>query len=142
MVAIGTDYNILMIARLREEAADGNDPRAAADLAVEHAGPSVVSAGVILAGTFGSLLLAGVAFLTQMGMAVTVGIVLAAFVISVFLVPAVTALIGTRAWWPGRIERQAPATAAEPAADGDGAGQEERVEPTGNGSVRSRSRRL
>jgi putative drug exporter of the RND superfamily len=107
VVAIGTDYNILMIARLREEAADGHDPRAAADLAVEHAGPSVVSAGVILAGTFGSLLLAGVAFLTQMGVAVTVGIILAAFVISVFLVPAVTALIGARAWWPGRAGRPA-----------------------------------
>ena len=50
VVAIGTDYNILMIARLREAAAAGNEPRAAADLAVEHAGPSVVSAGVILAG--------------------------------------------------------------------------------------------
>jgi RND superfamily putative drug exporter len=113
VVAIGTDYNILMIARLREEAAAGNDPRAAADLAVEHAGPSVASAGVILAGTFGSLLLAGVTFLTQMGVAVTVGIVLAAFVISVFLVPAVTALIGTRAWWPGRVDRHAPAAAAD-----------------------------
>jgi RND superfamily putative drug exporter len=142
VVAIGTDYNILMIARLREEAADGNDPRQAADLAVEHAGPSVVSAGVILAGTFGSLLLARVAFLTQMGAAVTVGIVLAAFVISVFLVAAVTALIGTRAWWPGRIQRRAPATVAEPEAAGGGAGQEGRVEPTGNGSVRARSRRL
>jgi uncharacterized membrane protein YdfJ with MMPL/SSD domain len=42
---------ILMIARLREEAADGNPPREAAALAVEHAGPSVVSAGVILPGT-------------------------------------------------------------------------------------------
>jgi uncharacterized membrane protein YdfJ with MMPL/SSD domain len=45
VVAIGTDYNILMIARLPEEAAAGNEPRPAADLAVEHAGPSVVSAG-------------------------------------------------------------------------------------------------
>jgi RND superfamily putative drug exporter len=115
VVAIGTDYNILMIARLREEAAAGSDPRAAADLAVEHAGPSVVSAGVILAGTFGSLLLAGVAFLTQMGVAVTVGIVLAAFVISVFLVPAVTALIGTRAWWPGRLDQPTLGHAADPA---------------------------
>ena len=120
VVAIGTDYNILMIARLREEAAEGHDPRTAADLAVEHAGPSVVSAGVILAGTFGSLLLAGVAFLTQMGAAVTVGIILAAFVISVFLVPAVTALIGTRAWWPSRIDRGGAPAAAAPAAAGDG----------------------
>jgi putative drug exporter of the RND superfamily len=135
VVAIGTDYNILMIARLREEAAAGNEPRAAADLAVEHAGPSVVSAGVILAGTFGSLLLARVAFLTQMGTAVTVGIVLAAFVISVFLVPAVTALIGHRAWWPGRIDRPL-------AGHGADLDQVARVEPTGNGSVRSRSPRL
>jgi putative drug exporter of the RND superfamily len=135
VVAIGTDYNILMIARLREEAAAGNEPRAAADLAVEHAGPSVVSAGVILAGTFGSLLLAGVAFLTQMGTAVTVGIVVAAFVISVFLVPAVTALIGHRAWWPGRIHRPLAGHASEPDQLG-------RVEPTGNGSARSRSTRL
>jgi RND superfamily putative drug exporter len=135
VVAIGTDYNILMIARLREEAADGNPPREAAALAVEHAGPSVVSAGVILAGTFGSLLLAGVAFLTQMGAAVTVGIVLAAFVISVFLVPAVTALIGQRAWWPGRIDRPLAGHVGEPDQLG-------RVEPTGNGSARSRSTRL
>ena len=135
VVAIGTDYNILMIARLREEAAAGNEPRAAADLAVEHAGPSVVSAGVILAGTFGSLLLAGVAFLTQMGTAVTVGIILAAFVISVFLVPAVTALIGQRAWWPGRIDRPLAGHVSEPDQLG-------RVEPTGNGSARSRSTRL
>jgi RND superfamily putative drug exporter len=138
VVAIGTDYNILMIARLREEAADGNPPRKAAALAVEHAGPSVVSAGVILAGTFGSLLLAGVAFLTQMGVAVTVGIVLAAFVISVFLVPAVTALIGTRAWWPGRVERRDPGglgTGATTVTPGQPAEPEEAAEP-----ARDRSR--
>jgi RND superfamily putative drug exporter len=131
VVAIGTDYNILMIARLREEAAAGNDPRAAADLAVEHAGPSVVSAGVILAGTFASLLLAGVTFLTQMGTAVTVGIVLAAFVISVFLVPAVTALIGQRAWWPGRIDRPIPGAGAHgPEPAGEPAAERPAAEPT------------
>jgi putative drug exporter of the RND superfamily len=101
VVAIGTDYNILMIARLREEAREGNDPRTAADLAVEHAGPSVGAAGLILAGTFGSLMLAGLAFLTQMGFAVSSGIVISAFVMSMFLVPSVTALLGHKAWWPG-----------------------------------------
>ncbi|MGE5827987.1 MAG: MMPL family transporter [Micromonosporaceae bacterium] len=101
VVAIGTDYNILMIARLREEAREGNDPRTAADLAVEHAGPSVGAAGLILAGTFGSLLLAGLAFLTQMGFAVSTGIIISAFVMSMFLVPSVTALLGHTAWWPG-----------------------------------------
>ncbi|MBB4908223.1 MMPL family transporter [Actinophytocola algeriensis] len=105
VVAIGTDYNILMIARLREEAKLGHDPRTAADLAVEHGGPSVGAAGVILAGTFASMLLAGVSFLMEMGFAVSVGILIAAFVMSMFLVPSLTALLGHAAWWPGHGDR-------------------------------------
>jgi putative drug exporter of the RND superfamily len=101
VVAIGTDYNILMIARLREEARLGNDPRKSADLAVEHGGPSVASAGLILAGTFASMMLAGIAFLSEMGFAVSIGIAISAFVMSMFLVPSVTALLGHAAWWPG-----------------------------------------
>jgi RND superfamily putative drug exporter len=117
VVAIGTDYNILMIARLREEAREGNDPRTAADLAVEHAGPSAGAAGLILAGTFGSLMLAGLAFLTQMGFAVSIGIVISAFVMSMFLVPSLTALLGHVAWWPGHGDAapHAETRPAEPA---------------------------
>ncbi|HEV7707501.1 MAG TPA: MMPL family transporter [Asanoa sp.] len=113
VVAIGTDYNILMIARLREEARLGHDPRTAADLAVEHAGPSVGAAGLILAGTFASMMLAGIAFLVEMGFAVSIGILIAAFVMAMFLVPSVTALVGRRAWWPGHADA-APPTPAEP----------------------------
>ncbi|MDG4832711.1 MMPL family transporter [Solwaraspora sp. WMMD1047] len=115
VVAIGTDYNILMIARLREEARLGNDPRTAADLAVEHGGPSVGAAGLILAGTFASMMLAGVAFLTEMGFAVAVGIAISAFVMSMFLVPSITALLGHKAWWPGHGD--APRDAAHPPTD-------------------------
>jgi RND superfamily putative drug exporter len=117
VVAIGTDYNILMIARLREEARLGNDPRTAADLAIEHGGPSVGAAGLILAGTFASMMLGGIAFLTEMGFSVSVGILLSAFVMSMFLVPSVTALLGHKAWWPGHgdeVDRRAAAPAAEP----------------------------
>jgi putative drug exporter of the RND superfamily len=105
VVAIGTDYNILMIARLREEAREGREPREAAAVGLEHAGPTVAAAGLILAGTFGILMLAPISFLQQMGFAVAVGIVLSAFVMSMFLVPALTALIGHRAWWPGHGDR-------------------------------------
>jgi putative drug exporter of the RND superfamily len=105
VVAIGTDYNILMIARLREEARLGNDPRTAADLAVEHGGPSVGSAGLILAGTFASMMLGGISFLVEMGFAVSIGIAIAAFVMSMFLVPSLTALLGHRAWWPGHGDK-------------------------------------
>lgn len=95
----------LMVARLREEAQEGHEPREAAALAVEHAGPSIGAAGVILAGTFGSLMFAGIAMMTQMGFAVSIGICIAACVMSRFLVPSVTALVGHAAWWPGHADR-------------------------------------
>jgi len=113
VLAIGTDYNILMIARLREEARAGNEPRSAAALGVQHAGPSVAAAGLILAGTFAVLALAPVSFLQQIGFSVAAGILLSAFVMSMFLVPALTALIGNTAWWPGHgdVHRGAAQTA-------------------------------
>ncbi|MEU0540854.1 MMPL family transporter [Nocardia sp. NPDC005978] len=101
VVALGTDYNILMVARLREEAREGHDPHRAAALAFKHAGPTVAAAGVILAGTFASMMLAGNNVLSQMGFAISVGIAIAAFVMAMFFTPAVTALIGRAAWWPG-----------------------------------------
>jgi RND superfamily putative drug exporter len=101
VVALGTDYNILMIARLREQAQSGMSPRQAAADAVRHAGPAIASAGLILAGTFASLTLAGNSVLEQLGFAVSCGIALAAFVMAMFFSPALTALIGNRAWWPG-----------------------------------------
>jgi RND superfamily putative drug exporter len=106
VVAIGTDYNILMISRLREEAREGRDPREAASRAVRHAGPTVAAAGFILAATFATLMLAGNSLLTEMGFAVSFGIVVAAFVMAMFFTPSLTALIGHAAWWPGHQDRK------------------------------------
>ena len=105
VVALGTDYNILMIARLREEAREGRDARQAAAIALRHTGPTIAAAGLILAGTFASLMLAGNTILSQVGFAVSCGIVLAAFVMAMFFSPGITALIGHRAWWPGHADR-------------------------------------
>jgi putative drug exporter of the RND superfamily len=102
VVAIGTDYNILMTTRLREEMQEGNDPRTAADLAVEHAGPTVVSAGIILAGTFASLGLTGISLLVQLGATIAIGVIIVSFVMATVLVPSLSALIGKRVWWPGQ----------------------------------------
>lgn len=113
VLAIGTDYNILMTARLREEAKEGHDPRTAAALAVQHGGPTVAAAGLILAGTFSVMMLAPVSMLQQMGFSVAIGIALSAFVMSTFLVPGITAMLGHRAWWPGHGDepkKQPPAT--------------------------------
>ncbi|MFD0901625.1 MMPL family transporter [Actinomadura sediminis] len=110
VLAIGTDYNILMTARLREEAKEGHEPRKAAALAVQHGGPTVAAAGLILAGTFSVMLLASVSMLQQMGFSIALGIALSAFVMAIFLVPGVTALLGHRAWWPGRMGPKEPAS--------------------------------
>ena len=112
VVALGTDYNILMIARLREQAKEGMDPRQAAAIALRHAGPAIGAAGLILAGTFASLTLAGNTILSQIGFAVSCGIALAAFVMAMFFSPSLTALIGRRAWWPGHADK--PRTPAAP----------------------------
>ena len=101
VMAIGTDYNILVIARLREESREGKSPREAARQAVKHAGPTVAAAGVILAGTFALLAVSPISFMAQIGFGVAMGITLAAFVMSAFLVPGLTAVLGHAAWWPG-----------------------------------------
>ena len=112
VVALGTDYNILMISRLREEAREGKSPREAAAEAVKHAGPTIAAAGLILAGTFASLMLAGQSLLSTMGFAISFGIVMAAFVMSMFFTPALTALIGHAAWWPGHADEAKPELAS------------------------------
>lgn len=102
VVAVGTDYSILMTARLREESLAGRSPREVAERGVEHGGPAVAAAGIILAGTFTSLLLTGIASLMQIGLAVSSGIIIASLVMATLLVPSITTLLGHRAWWPGR----------------------------------------
>jgi RND superfamily putative drug exporter len=109
VTAIGTDYNILVMARIREELRDGRAPREAARLAITHAGPSVAAAALLLGGTFASLTISGVPFFVQIGVAVTLGIALVSGVVSLLLVPALTTWLGRVAWWPGTRD-----TVAEP----------------------------
>jgi RND superfamily putative drug exporter len=108
VASMGGDYNILMIARVREEIAEGATPREAAARAVRRSGPAVTAAGIVLAGSFAALLLD--TSLAQIGFAVALGIFLSAFVMAGLLVPALTALFGRRAFWPARAA--VPATAA------------------------------
>jgi RND superfamily putative drug exporter len=114
VVALGTDYNILMTARLREEMLAGKPVRVAVADAVRHVAPAIGAAGLVLASSFGTLMLESDASSRQMGFAMAFGILLASFVVSSTLVPAVTALLGRRAWWPSRAVGERPRPAAEP----------------------------
>jgi RND superfamily putative drug exporter len=106
VVAIGTDYNILMATRLREEFNNGREPHDAVHESVLHNAPTITTAGLILAGTFASLLLTGIQSLQEIGFGVAIGVILAANVLSTRLVPAIAALRGWKFWWPHQRQHQ------------------------------------
>jgi RND superfamily putative drug exporter len=106
VVAIGTDYNILMTARVREELRAGKEPAEAVGLAIAHGAPTVAAAGIILAGTFASLLLTGITTLTELGSGVAIGIIVAAFVMAPRLVPAMSGMRRWHFWWPGSLDHR------------------------------------
>jgi RND superfamily putative drug exporter len=102
VVALGTDYNILMTARLREEMLAGRPVREAVAEAVRRVAPAVGAAGLVLASSFATLVLDAGETSRQQGFAMAFGILLASLVVSSMLVPALTAVAGRRAWWPRR----------------------------------------
>jgi RND superfamily putative drug exporter len=102
VVAIGTDYNILMSSRLREEFLKGASTKVSARIAITNDAPTVASAGIILSLTFASLMLAGLDNLTELGFGVAVGILIAGFVMAPVMIPALSTLEGRGFWWPRR----------------------------------------
>jgi putative drug exporter of the RND superfamily len=117
VVALGTDYNILMSSRLREEQRRTKSVRGATAAAVSHAAPAIAAAGLILASSFGTLAIYHDQGTKQMGFAMATGILIASFVVSSLLVPSIAALVGRRAGWPrvrGRLARVPASTAEAP----------------------------
>ena len=114
VVAIGTDYNMLISDRLREEFATGAAPRQAVAAAIRHAAPPIAAAGLVLATSFGTLMIYDDHSTQEMGFGMALGIVFASLVVSTLLVPALTALAGKRAWWPSQIAREPNHRSQEP----------------------------
>ena len=99
LVALGSDYNIFLMSRVREESAT-RGLRPGIRAASARTGTVITSAGLILAGTFGALVTSPLQLLFQVGLAVALGVLIDTFVVRSLLVPAITAFIGERAWWP------------------------------------------
>jgi RND superfamily putative drug exporter len=99
LVALGVDYNIFLMTRAREEAAQ-RGTREGVLAALESTGGVVTGAGLILAGTFATLTLLPLEQLVQIGATVAIGVLLDTFVVRALLIPAITYLLGERAWWP------------------------------------------
>ncbi|HWE61948.1 MAG TPA: MMPL family transporter, partial [Chloroflexota bacterium] len=108
LIGLSTDYNILLISRVREEARRGGDYRAAVAMAVERTGGIITTCGLVLAGSFGTLMLASVTGLRELGFAVAFGVLLDTLLLRTVLVPALVVLMGERSWFPGRLVVAAP----------------------------------
>jgi putative drug exporter of the RND superfamily len=124
LVALGIDYNIFLMARVREEALrHGTRQGMLRGLAVT--GAVITSAGVVLAGTFSILGSLPLVFLTELGFIIAFGVLLDTLVVRSVLVPALVFDIGPRVWWPSTLaqsmERRLPhyhETQPEPASGG------------------------
>ena len=99
LVALGVDYTIFLMSRVREEARV-HGTREGVLRALSATGPVITSAGMILAGTFAVLMTLPVTFAFNIGFMVAVGILLDTFVVRTIMVPAAVELFGDRVWWP------------------------------------------
>jgi RND superfamily putative drug exporter len=103
-MALGEDYNILVMSRIREETHTAPTMQEAVTKAVGITGTTVTSAGLILAGTFAILgLVGGDSSVEQIGYSVAFGILLDTFFVRTLLVPAIAALLGDWNWWPSKL---------------------------------------
>jgi putative drug exporter of the RND superfamily len=102
LVALGVDYNIFLMTRVREEART-HGTREGTLRALVATGGVVTGAGLILAGTFATLCLLPLEELIQIGATVAAGVLLDTFVVRALLIPAITYRLGDRAWWPSRV---------------------------------------
>ena len=108
LVALGADYTVFVMGRIREARRRGLDVPGAAVEGLVASGPVISAAGLVLAGTFAVLLVTPLPTLREVGFAVTLGVLVDTFVVRPLLVPALTALAGRWAFWPGEREAAAP----------------------------------
>ena len=113
LVALGIDYNIFLMTRVREEAARSG-PQRGALTGLAATGGVITAAGAVLAGTFAVLGTLPVTFLAEIGFAVAFGILLDTIVVRSVLVTALNLDLGRWMWWPGKLARQPRTQAPAP----------------------------
>jgi RND superfamily putative drug exporter len=99
LVALGVDYNVFLLARIREERERGATAEAV-KAALARTGGVITSAGLVLAATFGVLMALEIEALFQVGFVVALGLLADTFLVRALLVPAIAILLGERNWWP------------------------------------------
>lgn len=105
LVALGVDYNIFLMARVREEAID-HGTRTGTLRGLAATGGVITSAGIVLAGTFSALGVLPLVFTTELAFVVAIGVLLDTFLVRSVLVPALAVDLGDRIWWPSALSRR------------------------------------
>ncbi|OBK67397.1 hypothetical protein A5653_17145 [Mycobacterium colombiense] len=100
LVAVGADYNLLLITRIREESRTGI--RSGIIRAVRSTGGVITSAGIIFAASMFGLLFGSLSTMVQTGLIIGMGLLIDTFVVRTVTVPAMAALVGKANWWPSR----------------------------------------
>ena len=113
LIALGADYNIFLSSRIREESGKLGILEGVR-VASSKTGGIITACGIILAGTFATLVVAPMQLMVQVGVAVAIGILLDTFIVRALLVPAIATLVGRWNWWPSKLGRKGPGTATEP----------------------------
>ena len=102
LVAVGADYNLLLMKRIQEEAADGS--RAGIGRAVTLTGSVITAAGLIFAFSMFAMLAGSTLSLAQLGFTTGMGLLLDTFVVRTLVVPSLAAIFGPSMWWPRKVE--------------------------------------
>ncbi|MGW2128735.1 MMPL family transporter [Streptomyces coelicoflavus] len=105
LVALGVDYGIFLMHRMREEALHGAEPTQAALAALRTTGGVIASAGLVLAATFAVLTSMPMVQLVELGFVIAVGVLLDTFLVRTYLVTSASVALRRRVWWPGRLSR-------------------------------------
>jgi RND superfamily putative drug exporter len=106
LVALGVDYGIFLMHRMREESLSGAEPAAAALTALRTTGGVIASAGLVLAATFAVLTNMGLLQLVELGFVISVGVLLDTFLVRTYLVTSASVALGRKVWWPGGLSRE------------------------------------
>ncbi|HEY6279501.1 MAG TPA: MMPL family transporter [Streptosporangiaceae bacterium] len=128
LLALGEDYNILMMTRIREEA-NRFRLREAVTRALAATGTTITSAGLVLAGTFIVLTVvagggSGGSQIRDIGLGLALGILMDTFLVRTLLVPSTVVLLGRWNWWPSRMSRKTAELPAGHSPDGQAGGQD------------------
>jgi RND superfamily putative drug exporter len=113
LVALGIDYNIFLMTRVREEAVLRGTRRGAL-IGLSATGGVITSAGLVLAGTFAVLGTLPVVAFAEIGLAVALGVILDTIVVRSILVTALNVDFGRHIWWPSKLSRKRDVPEAEP----------------------------